>query len=85
MEDIWKLSRDLNIHSCYYVYREANRIADCLVKKGIGILDSRNWLSNFSKDVAYNSFVQYCGSYPIAFLSLKLIVFPNLRITFMAL
>ena len=85
MEDIWKLSRDLNILSCYHVYREADRTTDCLVKKGIGILDSRNWLSNFSKDVTYNSFVEYCRSYPIAFLSLKLIVFPNLRITFMAL
>ena len=85
MEDIWKLSRDLNILTCCHVYREADRPTDCLVKKGIGILDSRNWLSNFLKDVTYTSFVEYCGSYLIAFLSLKLIVFLNLRIMFMAL
>ena len=77
MEDIWKLSRDLNIHSCYHVYKEANRTTDCLAKKGIGILDSRNWISNFPEDVTYNSFVDYCGSYPIAFLSLKLCSFPS--------
>ena len=56
MEDIWKLSRDLSIHSCHHVYRV------CLTKKDIGILDSRNWLSNFPKDVTFNSCVDYCGS-----------------------
>ena len=43
LEDIWKLSRDLNIYSCHHVYREANRTADCLIKKGIGIIDSKTW------------------------------------------
>ena len=37
MEDIW----DLNIYRCHHVYREANRTANCLAKKGIGIIDSR--------------------------------------------
>ena len=40
MEDIWKLSHGLNIYECRHVYREANRTADCLAKKGIGNLDS---------------------------------------------
>ena len=61
MEDIYNLSRDLNIHSCHHVYRESNRTVDCLAKKGIGILDSRNWLSNFPKDVTYNNFIDYYG------------------------
>ena len=51
MEDICKLSRNLNIYSCHHVYREANRTADCLFKKGIGIIDLRTWWSNFPKDV----------------------------------
>ena len=45
-----------------YVYREANRIADCLAKKGIGILDSSIWWSNFPKDVANISYEDYYGS-----------------------
>ena len=39
-KDIWKLSQDLNIHIYRHIYREANRIADCLTKKGLGIVDS---------------------------------------------
>lgn len=33
MEDIWKLTHDLNIHNCHHIYRKTNRIAYCLVKK----------------------------------------------------
>lgn len=33
MEDFWKLSHGLNIYKCHHVYRQANRIADYLVKK----------------------------------------------------
>ena len=62
MEDIWKLSRDLNIYSCHHVYREANKTTDHLAKKGIRILYLRNWLSNFPKDANYNNFVDYYGS-----------------------
>ena len=63
MEDIWKLSDDLNIYSCHYVYREANRTIDCIAKKVIiGIIDSRISLSNFPKDVANINFEDYCGS-----------------------
>ena len=61
MEDIWKLSRDLDIYSCHHVYREANRTIDCLAKKGIGIIDSRTWWSNFLKDVTNISFQHNCG------------------------
>ena len=30
MKDIWKLSQSLNIHKCSHIYREANRVTDCL-------------------------------------------------------
>ena len=49
MEDIWKLYGDLNIYSCHHVYRETDRSADCLVKKGIDIIDSRICLSTSLK------------------------------------
>ena len=62
MEDIWKLSHDLNIYGCDHVYREANRIADCLAKKGFGIIKSRIWSSTFPKDATNLSFEDYCGS-----------------------
>ena len=39
MEDIWKVSQDLNIYIC----RQANRIADCLAKRGLSIVDSNVW------------------------------------------
>ena len=61
IEDIWKLSRDLNIYSCHHVYREANRTVDCRVKKGISIIDSKTWLSNFLKDIINISFKKYYG------------------------
>lgn len=40
MEDIWKLLRNLNIFNCCYIYREANRTMDYLVKKDIYNTDS---------------------------------------------
>ena len=46
---IWKLSEDLNIYSCHHVYTEANRTTDCLTKKGLGIITSTTWWSNFFK------------------------------------
>ena len=33
MEDIWKLSQDLNIYNYGYIFREENRTTDCLTKK----------------------------------------------------
>ena len=62
IEDIWKFSQDLNIYDCRHVYREANKIANCLAKKGISILDSSVWYSKFPKDVINISFEDYCGS-----------------------
>ena len=59
MEDILKLSEDLNFYSCHHVYREANRIVDWIAKKDISIIDSRIWLP---KDVINISFKDYCGS-----------------------
>lgn len=44
MEDIWKISQDL-IYFFLCFYREANRIVDCLAKKGLRIIDSNLWWS----------------------------------------
>ena len=58
MEDIWNLSRSLNIYVC----KEANRTADYLAKKGLSRFDSSVccW-SNFPKDDTNISFHDYCG------------------------
>ena len=45
----------MNIYDCRHVYREVNRTASSLVKKGIGIM-------NFHKDVTIIIFKDYCGS-----------------------
>ena len=37
MEDIWKLTHDLNIHNCHHIYRKTNRIAYCLAKKKFAV------------------------------------------------
>ena len=65
MEDILKLSYDMNIYECRNVYRETNRTTNCLAKKCIGITDSKIWLSNFPKDVTNMSFEDYHGLYLI--------------------
>ena len=62
MKDIWKLSQDLYIYDCLYIYREANRKTDCLAKKGICNLESIIWYSNFSYDVRKFSFEDYYDS-----------------------
>ena len=62
MEDIWKLSQNFIIYDCHHVFEEANRTVDCLVKKGIDIIDSRILWSNFPKNVTNISFEDYCGS-----------------------
>lgn len=49
MEDIGKLSHDLNIYVCRHVYREVNRTTDYLAKKGLSIIDSSVWWLNFLK------------------------------------
>ena len=59
--DIWKLSQDLNVYICGHVYKETNRTVDCLAKKGLSILDSKVWWSNFPKNVIYISFEDYYG------------------------
>ena len=41
MEDILKLSEDLNIYSHHHVYKEVNRIVNCIAKKDISIIHSR--------------------------------------------
>ena len=47
MEDIWKLSQGLHIYECRHVCSEVNRTANCLAKKGIGIIDSCIWQTTF--------------------------------------
>ena len=61
MEDIWKLSRDLNIYRCCHIYREANRTTDCLAKKGICNTDSNIWWLDFPRYVRKFAFEDYCG------------------------
>ena len=35
MEDIWRLSQNLNTYNCCHIYKESNRTTDCLTKKCI--------------------------------------------------
>ena len=63
MEDIWKLAQNLNIYICRHAYRKVNGTIDCLAKKGIGILESSVWRSNFPKDLINVSFKDYCGPF----------------------
>ena len=52
MEDIWKLSQDLNIYDYYHIYKEANRTINCLTQKGIyNIVDNLevNFLQEYYK------------------------------------
>ena len=62
MEDIWKFSRDQNIYNCHHIYRETNRITDCLAKKDIDNIDLRTRWLNFSKNVTNISIKDYCRS-----------------------
>ena len=62
IEDIRKLSYDMNICDSRHVYREANRTVDYLTKKCVGITNSNFWLSNFPTDVTNISFENYCES-----------------------
>ena len=76
MEDIWKLSYNMNIYDCKHAYREANRTVNCLAKKGIRITNSKFWLSNSSKDVILKIIVglyliECVGSIIHSFLLLK--------------
>ena len=59
MEDIWKLAQNHNIYICQHAYRKVNGTIDCLAKKGIGILESSVWRSNFPKDFINVSFKDY--------------------------
>ena len=52
----------LNIYVCRHVYREANRIIDCLAKEGLITLDSSIWWSKFLKHNTNISFYNYYDS-----------------------
>ena len=59
MEDILKLSEDLNIYSRHHVYKEVNRTVNCIAKKDISIIDSRICLPYYVTNI---SFKDYYGS-----------------------
>ena len=61
MEDIWRLSQDLNIYKCGHIYRKANRTTDCLAKKGIYNTNPNIRCSDFPRDVKKFGFEDYCG------------------------
>ena len=61
MEDIWRLSQDLNIYNCDNIYREPNIIADSLAKKGIYNTIPNILCSNFPRNVIKFGFEDYCG------------------------
>ena len=63
MKDIWKLAHNLNIYIFRLAYRKVNGTIDCLAKKGIAILESSVWRSNFPKDLINVSFKDYCGPF----------------------
>ena len=60
IEDIWRLSRNLNTYNCFHIYRETNRIVYCLAKKGISNTNSNIWLSKFYRHVYRFAFEDYC-------------------------
>ena len=62
MEDVWRISRSLNIVNCCHIYREANRTTDCLAKKNNYNTDSNIWRLDFPRDVRNVAFEDYCGS-----------------------
>ena len=63
MDDIWNLSQGLNIYVYHHVYKEGNKIADCLAKRGLNSLDYNVCWSNFLKNVTNINFHYYCGFY----------------------
>ena len=52
IEDVWRLSQDLNIYNCDHIYREVNRIIVVLQISNI-------WCSNFPRDVIKFCFKDY--------------------------
>ena len=61
MEDIWRLSQNLNVYNCCHIYKEANRTMDGLAKKGIYNSNPNIWCSDFPRDVIKFGFEDYCG------------------------
>ena len=63
MEDIWKLTQDLNIYNYHHIYREANRTTNCLAKKYICNVEPIIWRSKFSRDVTKFGLEGYYDSF----------------------
>ena len=60
MEDIWRLSQDLNIYNYCHIYRDTNRTTDCLANKDIYNTNPNIWCSDFPRDVIKFGFKDYC-------------------------
>ena len=59
MEDIWRLSHNLNIYNCCHIYKETNRTTDCLAKIDIYMTNSNNWWPDFPMNVKNFAFEDY--------------------------
>ena len=60
MEDIRRLSHNLNVFNCCHIYREENRTIDCLANKGGYSTNSNIWWSEFPRNVKKFAFEDYC-------------------------
>ena len=61
MEDIWRLSHNLNTYSCCHIYREPTRTTYCLANKGIYSTNSNILWSEFPRYVKKFAFEDYCS------------------------
>lgn len=60
MEDIRKLTQDLDIFNYRHIYREANQTTDYLTKKDICNIEPIIWRSYFPREVTKFGFEDYC-------------------------
>lgn len=60
MEDVWRLSQDLNIFKCGHIYWETNKTIDYLDKHSRYNNDLNIWRSDFPRDVRKSAFEYYC-------------------------
>ena len=64
VEDIWKLSQNLNIYHYCHIYKKANKTTNCLTKKDIYMTNSNVLCSGFPNDVkkfAFEYYYEFCN------------------------